>query len=183
VYRSVQEARRCKEIVNSLLDFAHQRQRYHEPVDLSAALDQCLKLLGNKAIFHNISIRREIEEDLPLVTGNPSQIKQVFTNIVTNAIDAMQGEGTLTVSSGVDETSRLVHLAFQDTGPGVPANVRNRIFDPFFTTKDPGKGTGLGLSLSYNIMRMHQGDIRVHCPPQGGTTFTVSFPVADEDAE
>jgi PAS domain S-box-containing protein len=179
--RIVQEARRCREIVNSLLDFAHQKKRYHEPVDLNAAVEQCLSLLGNKAIFHNIKLEKELQDSLPLVTGNPSQIKQVFTNIVTNAVDAMEGEGCLRVRSGYDESCGEVCVTFADTGPGIPAEIRNRIFDPFFTTKEPGKGTGLGLSLSYNIIRMHRGDIRVQCPPGGGTTFTVSLPLGEEE--
>ncbi|GAB4268717.1 MAG: hypothetical protein Kow0092_22580 [Deferrisomatales bacterium] len=181
--RIVQEARRCREIVNSLLDFAHQKKRYHEPVDLNAAVEQCLSLLGNKAIFHNISVNKELEDSLPLVTGNPSQIKQVFTNIVTNAVDAMDGEGVLTVRSYAEPDGARVCVAFSDTGPGIPPNVQGRIFDPLFTTKEPGKGTGLGLSLSYNIVKMHRGDIRVHCPPTGGTTFTVVFPSAEEEEE
>ncbi|MHB8763563.1 MAG: ATP-binding protein [Deferrisomatales bacterium] len=179
--RVVQEARRCREIVNSLLDFAHQKKRYQEPVDLNAAVDQCLHLLGNKAIFHNISVRRELAAGLPLVTGNPSQIKQVFTNIVSNAVDAMEGEGVLTVRSGFGGDEGEVTVTFSDTGPGIPPQILGRIFDPFFTTKEPGKGTGLGLSLSYNIIRMHRGDIRVHCPSGGGTSFMVALPVAAEE--
>jgi len=179
--RIVQEARRCREIVNSLLDFSHQKKRYQEPVDVNAAVEQCLSLLGNKAIFYNISIALDFAESLPVVIGNPSQIKQVFTNIVTNAVDAMEEEGTLTVSSRHNGDTGEVVVAFHDTGPGMPANVRSRIFDPFFTTKAPGKGTGLGLSLSYNIIRGHRGDIRVHCPPAGGTIFEVALPVADQE--
>jgi PAS domain S-box-containing protein len=181
--RIVQEARRCREIVNSLLDFSHQKKRYQEPVDVNAAVEQCLSLLGNKAIFYNISIDLAFAESLPLVIGNPSQIKQVFTNIVTNAVDAMEGEGTLRVSSRHEGDTGEVVVAFHDTGPGMPANVRNRIFDPFFTTKEPGKGTGLGLSLSYNIIRGHRGDIRVHCPSGGGTVFEVALPVTDEEPQ
>jgi len=180
--RIVQEARRCREIVNSLLDFAHQKKRYHEPVDMNAAVEQCLSLLGNKAIFHNIRLEKHLGASLPLVTGNPSQLKQVFTNIVTNAVDAMEGEGVLTVTSAFDEAEAEVRVCFSDTGPGIPAEVRGRIFDPFFTTKEPGKGTGLGLSLSYNIVRMHHGDIRVQDAPGGGTTFTVAIPVGEEES-
>ncbi|MDF1552701.1 MAG: ATP-binding protein [Deferrisomatales bacterium] len=179
--RIVQEARRCREIVNSLLDFSHQKKRYQEPVDLNAAVEQCLSLLGNKAVFYNISVALELAESLPVIIGNPSQIKQVFTNIVTNAVDAMEGEGTLTVRSRHAGDTGEVVVAFCDTGPGMPANVRNRIFDPFFTTKEPGKGTGLGLSLSYNIIRGHRGDIRVHCPPGGGTVFEVALPVVTDE--
>jgi signal transduction histidine kinase len=179
--RIVQEARRCREIVNSLLDFAHQKKRYQEPVDLNAAVEQCLALLGNKALFHNIRVEMRLSQGLPLVTGNPSQIKQVFTNIVTNAVDAMEGEGVLTLTSSCDKEGGLASVGFSDTGPGIPPEIRARIFDPFFTTKEPGKGTGLGLSLCYNIIRMHRGDIRVSCPPGGGTTFTVTLPTGEEE--
>ncbi|MBE0618269.1 MAG: sensor histidine kinase, partial [Proteobacteria bacterium] len=93
----------------------------------------------------------------------------------------MEGEGVLTLTSSLDEAAGMASVRFSDTGPGIPAEIRSRIFDPFFTTKEPGKGTGLGLSLSYNIIRMHRGDIRVSCPPGGGTTFTVALPVGDEE--
>ncbi len=182
VDRIVQEARRCKEIVNSLLDFAHQRRRYQEPVDLNAALHQCMELLGSKALFHNIRVRWDLADELPLVIGNPSQIKQVFTNIVTNAVDAMEGEGELRLRSGCDPHTREVWVSFTDTGPGMPAAIRARIFEPFFTTKEPGRGTGLGLSLSYNIMRMHGGDIRVESRPGRGATFVVVFPLPEEES-
>ncbi|MBI5014668.1 MAG: PAS domain S-box protein [Deltaproteobacteria bacterium] len=180
--RIVQEARRCKEIVNSLLDFAHQRKRYHEPVDLNQAVEQCLQLLGSKAIFYNIEVKRELCDPLPLITGNPSQIKQVFTNVVLNAVDAMDGEGVLTIRSEHDEAAHEVLVSFMDTGPGIDPRIRGRIFEPFFTTKEQGKGTGLGLSLSYNIIRMHRGDIRVRCPSGGGTCFLVAFQEAEEDS-
>ncbi len=150
-------------------------------MDLNAALEQCMSLLGGKALFHNIRVHRELTPDLPLVVGNPSQIKQVFTNIVTNAVDAMDGEGDLTLRSGCDPAGSHVWVSFTDTGPGMPPAVRARIFEPFFTTKEPGKGTGLGLSLSYNIMRMHRGDIRVESEPGRGTTFTVVFPLPEEE--
>jgi two-component system NtrC family sensor kinase len=181
--RIVQEARRCKEIVHSLLDFAHQQRRYREPVDLNAAVDQCLSLLGNKALFQNVEVRRETSGALPLVTGNPSQIKQVFTNIVTNAVDAMNGEGVLTVCSWYDTRAKEVIVSFTDTGPGIPPDIRTQIFEPFFTTKGPGKGTGLGLSLSYNIVRVHRGDIRVDSSPGEGATISVALPPAEEEAE
>jgi PAS domain S-box-containing protein len=179
--RIVQEARRCREIVSSLLDFAHQKKRYHEPVDLNAAVEQCLTLLGNNPIFLNIEMEKHLEGSIPPVTGNPSQLKQVFTNIITNAADAMDGEGRLIISSLFDEEAEEVRVEFADTGPGIPVEILSRIFDPFFTTKEQGKGTGLGLSLSYNVMQMHGGDIRVDCPPGGGTVFSVVMPVSGEE--
>ena len=148
-------------------------------MDLHAALDQCLALLGNKANFHNITVKKNFAYPLPLVTGNPSQIKQVFTNIITNAVDAMEDEGQLTLATFVDDQGQ-VGVTLADTGPGIPTAVRNRIFDPFFTTKEPGKGTGLGLSLSYNIIKMHHGDIRLDSPLGGGARFTVVFPASEE---
>ncbi len=181
VDRIVQEARRCKEIVNSLLDFAHQKKRYQEPVDVNAAVEQCMQLLGNKANFHNIKVSLGLCDGIPLITGNPSQIKQVLTNIITNAVDAMEGEGGLSIKTYFSPAQKEVCVAIADTGPGIAPHVVARIFDPFFTTKEPGKGTGLGLSLSYNIMKMHRGDIRVACPPEGGAIFTVVLPVAEEE--
>lgn len=177
VARILHETRRCSETVSSLLDFAHQRQRYREEVNLEAAILQCLTLLGGKAGFHNIKVEADYGVGIPSVTGNPSQIKQVFTNIIANAVDAMGGEGTLYIELTHNPIREEVSAAFRDTGPGIPASALARVFDPFFTTKEAGKGTGLGLSLSYNLVKMHHGEIRAANAQEGGAVMTVVLPV------
>ena len=108
---------------------------------------------------YNIEFKTNFAPSLPTVTGNPSQIKQVFTNLITNAVDAMDGEGTLEITSFYDEKAEEVGVSFCDTGPGVPAEVQARIFDPFFSTKTGGMG--LGLPISRSIVEAHGGEVQV----------------------
>jgi signal transduction histidine kinase len=102
-------------------------------------------------------------------------LNQVWTNLISNAIDAMGEGGDLTISTGIDE--QYVTVAFEDTGPGIPEEIRHRLFEPFFTTKAPGKGTGMGLAISYSIVRRHGGDIKLESRP-GRTVFIVRLPLA-----
>ena len=126
-----------------------------------------------------ITIRIEHEAADPIAEVDRDQIVQVLTNLITNAIAAMEKEGTLTIRTGGDDDR--VSIAVSDTGIGIPPENLKKIFDPFFTTKQMGKGTGLGLAVSYGIIKMHSGDIRVQSqadPAVGptGTTFTVTLP-------
>ncbi|RLB75955.1 MAG: hypothetical protein DRH15_13280 [Deltaproteobacteria bacterium] len=92
----------------------------------------------------------------------------------------MEGKGTLTIKARFDERAKKFLLEVRDTGPGIPENLRDKIFDIFFTTKPVGKGTGLGLSISQNIINLHGGNIRVDCPPEGGTVFYIELPLESE---
>jgi signal transduction histidine kinase len=108
------------------------------------------------------------------------RIKQVFLNIINNAVYAMKDGGSLTIRTTA--TGDKVHVAFQDTGPGIPADILGRIFDPFFTTKPEVSGTGLGLSVSLGIVQSHGGAVDVQSEPGRGSTFTIILPVKfDED--
>jgi len=176
VERIVQEAVRCKEIVKSLLEFARKSSPDKEPLDVNKALDEGLLFLENQATFHNIRIRKELDPGLPPVLGNPGQLKQVFMNIILNAVDAMHGEGTLPIRTYPSGDGTEVVISFTDTGVGIPPEILPRIFDPFFTTKEVGKGTGLGLSVSYGIVREHGGRIEVESEVGKGSTFKVILP-------
>jgi len=105
-----------------------------------------------------------------------AQLQQVFTNLFINAADAMEGKGTLKVSARYDSERSSFVIEVSDTGPGIPADKREKIFDIFFTTKPVGKGTGLGLSISQNIIKLHGGNINLRCPPEGGTVFIIELP-------
>ena len=105
----------------------------------------------------------------------PAQLNQVLMNLVMNACDALEGKGTIDVSTR--PRSDGVTLEIADDGPGIPAAVRERIFEPFFTTKPVGQGTGLGLSISHGIVERHGGNLSVECPPKGGTRFTIELPL------
>jgi signal transduction histidine kinase len=120
-----------------------------------------------------VRIERDFAE-LPRVSCAPQQIKQVFLNLVLNAGQALDGEGTIRLATrfgGGDVTASV-----EDDGPGIPPEIIDRIFDPFFTTKKIGEGTGLGLGIAYQIVRSHGGEIRVESEPGGGARFEVRLP-------
>jgi len=175
-----EEATRCKEIVKGLLEFARQTSYKMEPTDLNRALVQGISLLENQALFHNIRIVKNLDPNLPPITANTGQLNQVFMNIILNAAEAMDGQGTLTINTRLGPEKNTVIVEFTDTGCGIKEEHMTRIFDPFFTTKEVGKGTGLGLSMSYGIVEKHRGRIWVKSKKEEGSTFTIELPVRAE---
>ena len=123
----------------------------------------------------------EIPPDLPRIRGTANQFRQVFLNLLLNAIQAMPSGGEITIRAGADGLGK-VRITIHDSGTGIPPELLPRIFDPFFTTKEPGKGTGLGLSISLAIVRKFGGDIQVASEPGQGTTFHVFLPSGDRAA-
>jgi two-component system NtrC family sensor kinase len=173
----INQTMRCQQIVNRLLDFSRHSLGQKRLFDPNEVIRNCVDLVHHQAFFHNIKIQQELDPRLPQIIGDPGQIQQVFTNLLLNAADAMNGSGTITVSSHPTLGAKGVELRFTDTGCGIPPEVRDKIFDPFFTTKPPGKGTGLGLSIVYGVIQRHGGTIKADNPPGGGTTFTVTLPL------
>jgi two-component system NtrC family sensor kinase len=137
-------------------------------------------LVENQAIFHNIQIVKDLEERLPPIVLDPSQMQQVFMNIIINAAEAMDGNGGLNLATRFDRVDRFIEAEFKDTGHGISEENMERIFDPFFTTKEVGHGTGLGLAISYGIVKEHNGTISVQSEVGNGTTFVVRLPVVTE---
>ena len=174
--RIIGDATRCKEIVQGLLDFAHQSGQQKLPVDLNRTIESGLALLVNQAMLLNVEVHRELEPTLPQVFGNTTQISQVLINLVMNAIDAMPDGGLLTMKTSYNEEKDRVCFEVSDTGNGIRPEHLASIFDPFFTTKDVGKGTGLGLSVVYGIVEDHGGRINVRSELGKGTTFTIELP-------
>jgi two-component system NtrC family sensor kinase len=170
------QANRCKDIVRGLLDFSRQRKPDKTLFNINNVLTQCLSLLENQALFHNIEIKEELSE-LPMIVIDPSQIERVFMNIILNAAEAMEGVGTLNIASRFDSDEGFVEISVQDSGPGITEENLEQIFDPFFTTKEAGHGVGLGLAISYGIIREHNGTIMVNSKVGSGTTFTIRLPV------
>jgi len=170
------EAERCRKIVSGLLQFARKNKVEARTTHLPGLVEKTTRALR---IPSNVTVRFEHQEEDLRAELDRDQIAQVITNLVNNAVDAMPGGGTLTIRTGGNERDVWVQVA--DTGVGIPPEHRKKIFEPFFTTKAPGKGTGLGLSVTYGIVKMHHGDIRVEsnadarCGPTG-TTFTVTLP-------
>jgi two-component system NtrC family sensor kinase len=173
--KMVVEATRCKNIVRGLLDFARQSEPNIEESDANEILRRTLSLLQNQAVFQNVTITTALSASLPGAMMDSSQIQQVFTNIILNAAEAMDGEGELTIASRVASDGEYIEIEFADTGCGIPRENLEKIFDPFFTTKEVGRGTGLGLAVSYGIIARHKGTIEVRSEPDKGTTFTVKF--------
>ena len=174
------ETERAGEIVKSLLDFTRQEKPEMVPLDLLEVIQSTLRLAQNEMAINNITFSSDIPPDLPRVRGAANQLRQVFLNLLLNAIQAMPGGGRLRVSAGSREEGKVC-AEVRDEGVGIPPEVLPRIFDPFFTTKEPGKGTGLGLSVSLGIIRKFGGDIQVTSEPGKGTVVHVCLPRAERD--
>jgi signal transduction histidine kinase len=167
-------AGRISELVSAMKDYSHLDPGPFERVDIHEAIDNTLLILKHKW-KKSVNLVREYDRNLPKVCAQSGELSQVWTNIIDNAIDAMSGQGTLTIRTSRDRDCVLVEIG--DTGTGIPPEIQRRIFDPFFTTKDVGKGTGLGLDISYRIVvRRHHGDIRVESQP-GDTWLKIWIPI------
>jgi two-component system NtrC family sensor kinase len=169
------EAARARDIVRDLLQFSRQRDFMPETASLNHVLEQVLTMVRRQGAFGSVTVHEEYAPDLPGVEVDVSRIKQVFLNIINNAVYVMPDGGSLTIRTTA--TSRSVRVDFQDTGPGIAPEHRDRIFDPFFTTKPEVSGTGLGLSVSLGIVQSHGGTIEVESEVGKGTTFTVALPL------
>jgi len=172
----VQETLRCKKIVADLLNFARQQDVLAQECDVHEILEQAIGSVSNQESFEQVRIVRNFASDLPLIQADPSQLLQVFVNLLNNGADAMPQGGTITLA-----TRRIpeqgVEIVVGDTGCGIPEGNLGKLFTPFFTTKPVGKGTGLGLSIVYGIIKMHRGQIGVKSKAGRGTAFTVTLPV------
>ena len=165
---------RISEIVVALKNYTFLGQAPVLNVDVHEGLDNTLIILRSK-MKKGIIVNREYNDSLPKIMAYGSELNQVWTNILDNAIDAMEGEGTITIRTSSENDSIKVEI--EDVGPGIPADIQSRIFDPFFTSKEPGKGTGLGLSTSYAIItEKHHGKISVKSQPKK-TIFTIVLPI------
>jgi two-component system NtrC family sensor kinase len=166
---------RVERIVSSLLKFARQGAKQDGSVDIGLLLDEVLGQLGHQVPLTGIAIRKDYCRELSLLPGDSDQLRQVFTNLLLNAVQAMAGGGTLTVATLTDITAGACSVAISDTGHGVAPENLTQLFNPFFTTK--AGGTGLGLSVSYGIVKEHGGRIEVASQPGNGAVFTVALPL------
>jgi len=171
--RIINDAQRCSNIVKELLKFSRQTTNEMYPQDINLALTETLFLVENQTLFQNISIEKDFQNDLPLVSVDIQKIKHVFINIVLNAADAMEGKGVLSLSTRIGSSKDRVFIKISDTGTGIAKHHLLKIFDPFFTTKEQGKGTGLGLSMAYRIVEDHGGKISAESQVGIGTTFII----------
>ena len=170
----VAEANRCKNIVWALLNFARQDRLHLTQFGLGELLDGLLD--DEKIKGSDIAVVRDYAPELPLLQADADQLVQAFGNITDNALDALDGHGTLTVRIYMKDEHTMA-VEFGDTGPGIEESALPHLFDPFFTTKPMGQGTGLGLAIARGIIKMHHGDIVAANGPSGGAQFTVTLPL------
>ncbi len=173
----VVQANRCRDIIRGLLDFSRQKKPDKTLCNVNVLLQGCVSLVEKQAIFHNIKVLWNLENNPPMVVLDPSQVERVFLNLIINAAEAMDGNGTLTLTTIHNVEEKTIEIKVQDTGPGITEENLIRVFDPFFTTKETGHGVGLGLAISYGIVKDHNGNITVESELGKGTTFTLSFPL------
>jgi signal transduction histidine kinase len=176
-----EEAARARDIVRDLLDFSRQREFAVEPADLNLVLQQTIGMVRRQGRLDNVSVNELYAPDLPLAEIDIARMKQVFLNIITNAVYAMSSGGSLTVRTTATDDS--IQVDFTDTGSGIAPENLSRIFDPFFTTKPAVSGTGLGLSVSLGIVQSHGGVIEVKSEPGKGTTFSIKLPALPAPAQ
>jgi two-component system, NtrC family, sensor kinase len=172
------QALRCKTITHNLLRFSRRTQSMIETIDLNQFMEEVIELMEREAKTSGIKFIPDLDTSLPPILSDPSQLQQVFLNLINNAIHAHEGKsyGTIRITTRIDENKKGIQITFADTGSGISQENIEKIFDPFFTTKEVGKGTGLGLSICYTIIKKLGGDIMVKSKIDEGTEFTLFLP-------
>lgn len=178
----VDEAGRCRSIVSGLLEFARQGKLELQAVDVNALLLNTIAEVERQPFFEKVTVVNRLYPRLPRIHADPAQLRQVFSNLVANAAEAMAEGGRLTVASGMSEEGNSVWISISDTGCGIPEENLGKLFTPFFTTKAPGKGTGLGLAIAYGIVKMHRGLLEARSQVGAGSTFTITLPLNGHQA-
>lgn len=170
-----ESADRISTLIQAVKSYSHMdRGSAMVPTDIHEGLKSTITMLKHKVKQKDIQFEKDVDYDIPKVLANPGELNQVWTNILDNAIDAMEQKGTLKITTRAD--NRFVRIEITDSGMGIPEENLTRLFDPFFTTKPLGQGTGMGLDIVKKIIDRHKGDIQVKSKP-GETTFTVCLPV------
>ncbi|MDF2431927.1 MAG: hypothetical protein JWP44_1558 [Mucilaginibacter sp.] len=172
-----ESSRRIADLVSSVKTFTHMdRGTDKQYADIHTGIRNTLTMLGHKIRKSNITLVKDFDETLPPVKALIGELNQVWTNLIDNALDAMEpnNKGTLTIKTERDR--HFVQVFIVDDGPGISDDIKSRIFDPFFTTKEMGKGTGMGLEVVQRIVHQHKGSIKVQSIP-GKTEFIVCFPI------
>ena len=165
---------RMADLVRAIKQYTYMDQSTEQEIDVHEGLENTLIMLHYR-LKYGISVVREYDRSIPPICAHGSELNQVWTNLIDNAIDAMNGRGELVVRTAPEFGRLLVEV--RDSGPGIPPEIRSRIFEPFFTTKPVGDGTGLGLDTVYRIVQRHRGEVRVDSEP-GRTSFQVRLPFA-----
>jgi PAS domain S-box-containing protein len=172
---SLSEIQRLSEMLRNMLSFSKPEEEKRRPIKIDELIEGILLVMEKQMKESNIQVETSFNPDIPEIMASTNQMRQVMLNILKNAKEAMPKGGTLTVRTSREDNRVLIHI--QDTGMGVPEEIRDKIFEAFFTTKQKVKGVGLGLSVCYGIIKDHGGDIKVESEEGKGTTFIISLPV------
>ena len=176
----VREAHHCKGIISGLLNFGRKSDGLSYAVDINALLVEILDLIKHQPHYEEMAIEVKLTNNIPAIIGDPSALRQVFMNLLINACQAINDDGSVEVITNYSNENKAVFIQVSDSGYGISPDVIDRIWDPFFTTKEVGKGLGLGLALSYNIVKRHGGEITVNSTVGNGSQFTVWLPIRGE---
>ncbi|MGZ3495686.1 MAG: sensor histidine kinase [Thermodesulfobacteriota bacterium] len=169
------EINRCKNITNNMLSFVKKRHDGKQDVEINEVLDKTLEMVNFQGRLKDVDVVRQYQEEVPMIHSSEGDLRQAFLSIIANAVDAMEGKGTLIIETGNNGNS--ISIKISDTGPGIPPHLINRIFNPFFTTKSGKGGTGLGLSIADKIIKENNGTIDIISEEGKGTTFTITLPI------
>jgi signal transduction histidine kinase len=164
---------RIAELVGAIKEYSFMDEAPRQEVDIAKGIESTLVIMSYK-LKNGINVVRNFDPDLPRIDSFGSELNQVWTNLIDNAADAMEGKGELRIRTAREDSEVLVE--FTDTGTGIAPEIQTRIFDPFFTTKPMGEGTGLGLDTVYRIVRKHRGNVSFVSHP-GDTCFRVRLPI------
>ncbi len=168
--------RRAGTITHRLLGFSRKMSDQKESVNINDLIEETVSFVEREAEYHNITIVRHMDDNLPPTMTDGPQLQQVFLNLINNSIDAVDHNGEIEIQTGLDKDGKLI-ITFSDSGPGIARENLQHIFEPFFTTKDITKGTGLGLYISYDIIKKLGGSISVANGTKRGAIFTISLPI------
>ncbi len=165
---------RTSSIINGLNEFSRNTETTKEECNIHKIIDNCLTILQH-TLKHRVIIEKQFYPDNIIISGNSGKLHQVFLNILTNAEQAIENKGNITIKTSI--TNKNITITIADTGKGIDKAHLKKITDPFFTTKEPGKGTGLGLSITYNIIKEHNGNITFNSEPKMGTEVKITLPI------
>jgi len=179
----VTQSERAQRVVKNLLDYARESETKTEYFHIDKLLEDTLQLARNQIKLNKIKLAVNVAPNLDPLYGDQELLKQVFLNLVINAIDAMPDGGELRVDVSEETQTGFMAIQISDTGAGIPNHILGSIFNPFFTTKPTGKGTGLGLAVSKGIIEKHGGDIKAESKPGEGARFIVYLPIVPIPAE
>jgi signal transduction histidine kinase len=179
---------RCRTIIENLLSFSRQSREQHTDIlDINEVIEKSLGLIATELKHGFISVKKNLQEDLPEIKGIFNKLQQVFVNLFLNAYQFMPEGGEIEITTGLCPDGKNIEARVKDTGPGIPAENMEKIFEPFFTTmaiaQGSGRGTGLGLSISYGIINEHKGQIEVESEAGKGATFIITLPINEKNEE